>query len=83
MGGRGDGQARPHLSRRGEYFVDPSEEILPASCGQPSDGGYVPNTAPILWEQGRNELSKLADVAGIDSLPPEVRGWLERSAANA
>jgi hypothetical protein len=37
---------------------------------------YAPRPFAPLWEQGRQELRKLAEAAGVDALPPELRGWL-------
>ena len=30
----------------------------------------------ILWEEGRAQLRKLAELAGVDALPPDVRSWI-------
>jgi hexosaminidase len=39
-------------------------------------GAYTPEPITPLWEQGSAELRKLAEVAGAETLPPEVQAWL-------
>jgi hypothetical protein len=41
---------------------------------------YTPRPFAPLWEKGMAELHKLADLAGIEALPPEVRAWLTSGA---
>jgi ATPase subunit of ABC transporter with duplicated ATPase domains len=52
------------------------------AAGDPVDAevnSYAPPEFPILWEQGTAELRKLADLAGEDALPPNIREWLHRT----
>lgn len=47
---------------------------------QPVAGLTTYQMAPhaFLWQQGSVQLQRLAEVAGVDALPPNVREWLER-----
>jgi hypothetical protein len=52
------------------------------AAGDPVDAEvttYSPPEFPILWEQGTDELRKLADIVGEDALPPNIREWLHRT----
>jgi hexosaminidase len=52
------------------------------ASGEPVDADvatYTPRQFALLWEQGFVELRKLADLAGINALPENIRGWLEQA----
>ncbi len=55
------------------------------ASGEPVDADvatYAPRPFALLWEQGTVELRKLAEVAGIEALPEDIRGWLQETAPN-
>lgn len=40
---------------------------------------YTPSPFALLWEQGVQELHKLAELADIDALPENVRQWIRQT----
>jgi hypothetical protein len=63
-------------ARRSEIdFVLGHFDGLDDAYAAAADGRAV-QPRPLLWETGRAELRKLADVAGDDALPANVREWL-------
>jgi hypothetical protein len=50
-----------------------------SASGEPVDSelsSYQAESVAFLWEQGLNELRRLAEVAGDEALPENVRAWL-------
>ena len=41
-------------------------------------GSYDPGQYLVLWDASRAAIQELADLIGIDALPPELRAALER-----
>ncbi len=39
---------------------------------------YSPKSTAILWEQGQAELRQLAQLAGAEALPENIRAWVEQ-----
>ena len=68
-----------HFDALDQRYADALGWIAEQRPGATADvSAYSPRPAAILWEQGRAELRKLAEVAG-DSLPEDVRGWIHPS----
>ena len=57
-----------------------SQQRARYASGEPIDAeaaSYTPSRFALLWEQGQAELRTLADLAGIDALPENVRSWIQ------
>jgi hypothetical protein len=44
--------------------------------GQRDPATYQASKAPIVWQQGFQDLETLVQMVGFENLPPTVQGWL-------